>query len=65
MWEITNSPWNTALSSPSVQFGSFSYTTASTAICPDLLRLEQLGEAGGFRGRLVRGFFRLLKLVGL
>jgi hypothetical protein len=31
-------------------------------ICPDLLRFDQLGEADGWRGRLVRGFFWLLKL---
>jgi len=29
-------------------------------ICPDLLCLEQLGEADNLRGRLVRAFFRLL-----
>lgn len=36
--------------------------SGSTAhvICPDLLRLEQLGEADGWRGRLVRAFFWLI-----
>jgi hypothetical protein len=38
-------------------------TGTQGSICPDLLRLEQLGEADGWRGRLVLRFFRLLKLV--
>lgn len=40
-------------------------TTSSSGpyICPDLLRLSQLGEADGWRGRAVRGFFRLLRWV--
>lgn len=29
-------------------------------ICPDLLRLSQIGEADGIRGRLVRAFFWLI-----
>lgn len=33
------------------------------SICPDLLRLNQLGSADGWRGHVVRSFFRLLKLV--
>jgi hypothetical protein len=32
-------------------------------ICPDLLRLEQIGAADNFRGRVVRAFFRLLDKV--
>lgn len=27
------------------------------ALCPDLLRYEQIGAADNWRGRLVRGFF--------
>lgn len=38
-------------------------TGNATVLCPDLLRLENLGEADGWRGRLVRGFFRALKIV--
>ena len=30
-------------------------------LCPDLLRLENIGAADGFRGRVVRGFFWLLR----
>lgn len=30
-------------------------------ICPDLLRYEQIGEADGWRGRIVRAFFWLLQ----
>lgn len=34
-----------------------------TYLCPDLLRYEQLGAADGWRGHLVRLFFRALKTV--
>lgn len=30
-------------------------------LCPDLLRYEQLGQADGWRGRVVRAFFWLLR----
>ena len=30
-------------------------------LCPDLLRWEQIGAADGLRGRVVRGFFWLLR----
>jgi hypothetical protein len=36
-------------------------TTLSGALCPDLLRLSQIGAADGPRGRVVRGFFWLLR----
>ena len=38
-------------------------TSASVpvALCPDLLRYEQIGAADGWRGRVVRGFFWLLR----
>jgi hypothetical protein len=32
-----------------------------TALCPDLLRYEQLGAADTWRGRVVRGVFWLLR----
>lgn len=35
---------------------------ASAALCPDLLRYEQIGAADGWRGRLVRAFFFVLRL---
>jgi hypothetical protein len=41
--------------------------TASTVqlvgipLCPDLLRYDQLGGADNWRGRVVRGFFWLLR----
>ncbi|MGH6691527.1 MAG: hypothetical protein ACREF4_12720 [Gammaproteobacteria bacterium] len=38
-------------------------TTSSRVICPDLLRLNDLGEADNWRGRVVRGFFRALQVV--
>jgi hypothetical protein len=37
-----------------------SHIFVTIPICPDLLRLEQLGEADGLRGRIVRAFFWLL-----
>lgn len=40
-----------------------SYTTTQSAICPDLLSIDQIGTADGWRGRVVRGFFRVLRLV--
>jgi hypothetical protein len=33
----------------------------SEHLCPDLLRYEQIGEADGWRGRTVRGFFWLMR----
>lgn len=36
-------------------------TATQTAICPDLLRYEQIGEADGLRGRVVRAFFWVLR----
>lgn len=32
-------------------------------LCPDLLRLDQLGVADSWRGRAVRTFFRVLKTI--
>lgn len=32
-------------------------------LCPDLLRLDQIGPADNWRGRVVRGFFRVLRVV--
>lgn len=40
---------------------SFDQPTMSTGVlCPDLLSIEDLGEADGWRGGLVRAFFRVL-----
>ena len=39
----------------------FTSTSTPSALSPDLLRLEQIGEADGLRGRIVRAFFRLLE----
>jgi hypothetical protein len=38
-------------------------TTGQRWICPDLLRLSDLGAADNWRGRTVRGFFRVLGWV--
>ncbi len=38
-------------------------TTTNSLLCPDLLRLSDIGEADNWRGRVVRGFFRLLGWV--
>jgi hypothetical protein len=38
-------------------------TGTTNAICPDLLSIRDIGAADGWRGHLVRGFFRVLKVV--
>ena len=38
-------------------------TATTSALCPDLLRLSDIGEADSWRGRVVRLFFRVLKVV--
>lgn len=38
-----------------------SLTGTPSALCPDLLRYEQIGEADGLRGRVVRAFFWLMR----
>ncbi len=40
-------------------------TTTGThrAICPDLLSIRDIGEADGWRGRVIRGFFRVMRAV--
>ena len=43
--------------------GYTTITTTSKVICPDLLRLSDLGEADNWRGHVVRGFFRLLRVM--
>lgn len=41
-------------------------TGTQSAICPDLLRLTDLGEADNWRGHTVRTFFWLLaKITGV
>jgi hypothetical protein len=42
---------------------SGTYNTSTSAICPDLLRLSDIGEADGWRGHVVRGFFWVLRIV--
>ena len=46
--------WGT---SPSVRM-------AGIPLCPDLLSIADIGEADGWRGRVVRGFFRVLEWFG-
>jgi len=38
-------------------------TATQSYICPDLLRLSQIGAADGWRGKAVRIFFWILKKV--
>lgn len=40
-----------------------SSTSTQTVLCPDLLSIVDIGEADGWRGHLVRGFFVLLRKV--
>lgn len=37
------------------------HTPVPYALCPDLLRYEQIGVADNLRGRIVRGFFWLMR----
>lgn len=54
------------MTEPIVAYGAM-MTTATTgthrAICPDLLSIRDIGEADGWRGRVVRAFFRVLRVV--
>jgi len=36
-------------------------TGSSTAICPDLLSLRDIGVADNWRGRVIRAFFKLME----
>lgn len=38
------------------------YTRVPYALCPDLLRYDQIGAADNLRGRFVRGFFWLMRV---
>ncbi len=40
-------------------------TTTGTyrAICPDLLSIRDIGEADGWRGCVIRGFFQVMRVV--
>ena len=40
-----------------------SVTGVNTAICPDLLTIEQIGAADNLRGRVVRAFFRVMEWI--
>jgi len=40
-----------------------SITSARHALCPDLLSIRDIGEADGWRGHVVRIFFRILRVV--
>jgi hypothetical protein len=42
---------------------SGSTTGIDSWLCPDLLTIDRIGAADGWRGRLVRAFFRVLKVV--
>ena len=41
---------------------TFGIYVTPDALCPDLLRYEQIGEADGWRGRCVRAFFFVMRL---
>lgn len=51
---------------PTIQYTSPTITTtgvSSQYLCPDLLSIRQIGGADGWRGKVVRVFFRALKVV--
>jgi hypothetical protein len=37
--------------------------TSESWLCPDLLSIRDIGAADGWRGRVVRVFFRLLRVA--
>jgi hypothetical protein len=39
----------------------FTFTSTLSAICPDLLSLDEIGAADNLRGRVVRAFFWLMR----
>lgn len=39
---------------------AYQWTPTGGPLCPDVLRLEQIGAADNLRGRIVRLFFRIL-----
>ncbi len=49
----------TGMVSTSYALGTF---VTPSHLCPDLLRYEQLGAADNWRGRMVRGFFFLMRV---
>jgi hypothetical protein len=41
-----------------ISFGTF---VTPESLCPDLLRYEQIGASDGWRGRVVRAFFFVMR----
>lgn len=56
-------PWTTSAAWYRLYGSPSTGTTTSSAICPDLLSITDLGVADNWRGRLVRGVFRVLRWV--
>lgn len=52
-----------SVTSNDISWSSSTLTTTPRAICPDLLSIRDLGEADGWRGHVVRGFFGILRKV--
>jgi hypothetical protein len=48
---------------PAPPWVSTSYGLTPRALFPDLLSIRNIGAADGWRGRVVRGFFRILRAV--
>lgn len=44
--------------SQTITLGTF---VSPDTLCPDLLRYEQIGAADGWRGRVVRAFFWIMR----
>ncbi len=49
-------PW------PAGSYTLTSVTGVPQVLCPDLLTLEHIGVADNLRGRVVRGFFQLMRI---
>jgi hypothetical protein len=64
--DLDDNPWSLGYGKPSTSGFRLVPTADGTLVtpdclCPDLLRHGQLGEADGWRGRVVRAFFWLLR----
>lgn len=59
LWGATSEDRIVVWGDSTITMGTF---VTPNALCPDLLRYENIGEANGWRGRIVRGFFWLMQI---
>ncbi len=62
----TVSGWRWDTTMPMAVTGAMTTTVSKilgVPICPDLLSIDDMGEADGWRGQLIRGFFIVLSWI--